>query len=91
MRNEYEPIRWHDIEEVARQRLTSSQERREGPDDGPSRACRAEKVSILAVMINEVVRHFHFDHDQHTPSQHHDIESSSNGLVFQCLAGLRVH
>ncbi|KIK00184.1 hypothetical protein K443DRAFT_7849 [Laccaria amethystina LaAM-08-1] len=45
MKNEYEPIRWHDIEEVARQRLTSSQERREGPDDGPSRACRAEKIS----------------------------------------------
>ena len=37
-----EPIsRWHNIEEVAQQRLTP-QERPEGPDDGPSRACRAE-------------------------------------------------
>ena len=37
----------------------SSQKRREGPDDGPSCAGRAEKVSILArkvmVVINEVV------------------------------------
>ena len=38
----------HDIEEMAQQRLTP-QERREGPDDGPSRACRAEKLSILAL------------------------------------------
>ena len=40
----------------------SSQKRREGPDDGPPRAGRAEKVSILArkvmVVTNEVVIDF---------------------------------
>ena len=44
----------------------SSQKLREGPDDGPSRARRAEKVSILArrvtVVINQVVIDLDFSH-----------------------------
>ena len=44
----------------------SSQKWREGPDDGPSRAGRAEKVSILArrvmVVINEIVIDHDFSH-----------------------------
>ena len=76
MSTEYVPMisrRWLD-------NALSSRKRREGPDDGPSRARRAEKVSILARRVMAVINQIVIDlascdfphHDQHTPSQRHD-------------------
>ena len=84
MSTEYVPMiskRWLD-------NALSFQKRREGPDGGPPRARRAEKVSSLArrvmVVTNEIVIIYlrNLDvayhacrpasHANHTPSQRHD-------------------